>query len=115
MRQDAFKETVYEGKKNTLLIFAQIVTAFYILKIFGGMLTYHINSGFYLSSMLKRLYLVKGTSLAKVTGVENPSTEHISDLMDRVETSRNRNMHANILAWKQIDHDDCKNLLSTIM
>ena len=42
---------------------AQIVAAYFILTLIGTILTYHVNSGYYLSDLVKRLYQVKATSV----------------------------------------------------
>ena len=65
LRQDAFKETIFKGQKSFLLIIAQIISAYFILYLIGMIFTYHINTNKFLSDAIKRLYLVKGTSLSK--------------------------------------------------
>lgn len=98
LRQDAFKETIYKGQKSFLVILAQILAAYYLLSLFGVILTYHFNNNKFISDVIKRLYKVKSTSLnntdAKISAVK------ISELSDKLDSSRNRKLHAHILTWR---------------
>ena len=43
------------------------------------------------------------------------SGERITDLWERLDQTRNKRLQANILSWKQIDRQDIKNLLTSLL
>ena len=100
MRQDSFKETVFRGEKSSLIILAQLVTSFLFLRFCGIILTHHFNSGSFVSDLIGRLYQVKSSSVSKVSAKGKLTAEQISELHDKVDTTRNSRMHAHILAWR---------------
>ena len=133
------------AKYSVLFMLAQLVGALALLNFLGYLLTSFWTNRLYNASMIKHLYKVKHTSagrdLKPVPFSKHAPTEEnkekedplgkevkdadqkplkssgdqISNLWERLDMIKQARLRANVTSWKQIDRQDIKNLLTSLL
>ena len=73
LRQDPFKETIYQAKYSILFNLGQMVGALNLLHLVGWLLTAFWTYRLYNAALIKQLYKVKHTSAGRDIDHQGPS------------------------------------------